>query len=171
MFSPELTRALQRVASRNCFRDSDRVVDNPISSKELTLWSRAFQTLVQYVLCLSSSKNVFHIKESDSTCFKYAGCLRALIQRKPENTQQRARRISTKASVWASSASQSNIWKHFLSCNNKNTQHPRFQAQHSCIKPHCPLWSGLRKEAYTEIQLGLNASAQRLHSMTTQLTE
>lgn len=117
-----------------------------------------------------SSKNVFHIKESDSSSCKSslnAGCLRALIQRKLENTQQRARRISTKASVWASSASQSNIWKHFLSCNNKNTQHPRFQ--HSCIEPHCPLWSGLRKEAYTEIQPGLNASAQRLHSMTTLL--
>lgn len=93
------------------------------------------------------------------------------MERKLENTQQRARRISTKASVWASSASQSNIWKHFLSCNNKNMQHPRFQAQHSCIKPHCPLWSGLRKEAYTEIQRGLNASAQTLHSMTTQLRE
>ena len=86
-------------------------------------------------------------------------------------TQQRPVRISTKASVWASSASQSNIWKHFLSCNNKNMQHPRFQAQHSCIKPHCPLWSGLRKEAYTESQPGLNASAQRLHSMTTRLRE
>lgn len=108
---------------------------------------------------------VFYTKESDSRCCKSslnAGCLRASIWRKLENTQQRARRISTKASVWASSASQSNIWKHFLSCNNKNTQHPRFQAQHSCIEPHCPLWSGLRKEAYTEIQLGLNASAQRL---------
>lgn len=31
----------------------------------------------------------------------------------------------------------------FLSCNNKNMQRPRFQTQHSCIKPHWPLWSGL----------------------------
>lgn len=93
------------------------------------------------------------------------------MQRKLENTQQRVRRISSKATVWASSASQSNIWKQFLSCNNKNTQHPRFQAQHSYIKPHYPRWSGLRKEAYTKIQLGLNISSQRVHSMTTQLTE
>lgn len=83
-----------------------------------------------------SSNNAFHMNESGSACCKSclnAVCFRALIQRKLENTQQRARRIFTKASVWASSASQSNIWKHFLSSNNKNTQHPIFQAQHSCI--------------------------------------
>lgn len=118
--------------------------------------------------------NRYHINDSDSSYCKSslnAGCLWVSIQQTLENTQQRVRRISTKASVWTSSASQSNIWKQFLSCNNKNTQHPRFQAQHIYIKPHCPLWSGLRKEAYTKIQLGLNVSSQRVHSMTTQLTE
>lgn len=138
------------------------------------LESELYQSTVCPMFVIIGKKNVFHIKESDSSCCKSspnADSLMASTQRKLENTQQRARRISTKASVWASSASQSNIWKHFLSCNNKNTQHPRFQAQHSCIKPHCPLWSGLRKEAYTEIQLGLNASAPRLHSMTTQCAQ
>lgn len=118
--------------------------------------------------------NRYHINDSDSSYCKSslnAGCLWVSIQQTLENTQQRVRRISTKASVWTSSASQSNIWKQFLSCNNKNTQHPRFQAQHIYIKPHCPLWSGLRKEAYTKIQLGLNVSSQRVHSMTTQVTE
>lgn len=38
----------------------------------------------------------------------------------------------------------------FYPATTKN-MHPRFQAQHSYIKPHCPLWSGLRKEAYTGI--------------------
>lgn len=93
------------------------------------------------------------------------------LDQKLGNTQQRVRRISTKASVWASSASQSNIWKQFLSCDNKNTQRPRFQAQHIDIKPRCPLWSAQREEAYTKIRLGLNVSTHRVHSMTTQLAE
>ena len=113
-------------------------------------------------------------KQSDDARSKSglsAGCLRALTQRKLENTQQRATILSAKASVWSSTSSQSNIWKQFFFCNNKNMQHPRFQAQHSSIKPHCPLWSGLRKEAYTEIQFRPNASTQRLHSMRAPLTE
>lgn len=66
--------------------------------------------------------NAFHIKQFDSKSrLDAAGSLGASIQRQLKNTQQRARRISTKASVWASSASQSNIWKHFLSCNNNKT--------------------------------------------------
>ncbi|KAJ4939024.1 hypothetical protein JOQ06_028487, partial [Pogonophryne albipinna] len=45
-----------------------------------------------------------HITPFLNVCLDAAGSLRASIQRQLKNTQQRARRISTKASVWASSA-------------------------------------------------------------------
>lgn len=97
---------------------------------------------LQCTPCLVPSNNITPMKESDTAL---ASCLQNSRRRKLENTQQRARGISTKASVWSSSTSSSNIWKHFF--------YPRLQ-KHAASQNFRPtavlLWSGQRENPNTD---------------------